>query len=435
MNAELRSEMINYLLAGAKPRADWRVGLELELIGYGAADSTAISQAERLNEEQLVAILGDYSASEIREAGTLVGARGPEGTLTLEPGGQLEYSGNPYGRLQDLEVALKGYLDWLSDRARERGAFFLATGFDPLRALDEQRWVMKPRYQIMRPYLGRRGARAWDMMTRTASVQTNIDFGSDSDLAQKFILGNRLAPVVTAIFANSPFREGRLAGFKSERAAAWLETDPDRCGIAPPALSDDFSVEDYVDWLAGVPMFFIRRQSEYIDLAGRPFADFAASNDGARPQDFIDHLTTVFTEARLKQWIELRSADAGDLKHSLAIAAFWKGLFYCPSILSEALRIAPRLDAAAFSALAQSVARDALSAQIEGVKVRELARDALALAMDGLRAIAPDETVYLEETAERVNREGIAPADILIRNFEGSWHGRIERAIEYLRIA
>jgi glutamate--cysteine ligase len=429
MSEDLRREMIEYLRGGAKPRAAWRTGLELELIGYRNGDFT------RLAAHDLAALIGEFSDHLITEDGAIIGGCGPLGALSLEPGGQLEFSSQPYAHLDELESALKSYLEWLALAAKEKGATFLGLGFDPLRRLDEQRWVLKRRYRIMRPYLAERGRRAWDMMTRTASIQANIDFESEADLASKFIVGNRLAPIATAIFANSPFREGRLSGRKSERAAVWLETDPDRCGIAPPALDDDFSLAQFLDWVATVPMFFIRRDGDYLDLSGRPFGEYWRSDPRVEFEDFTDHLTTIFTEARLKRWSELRSADGGDLKQSLAVAAFWRGLLYSPAALDEAWRLGPRLNRDEYRELQHRVARDGLAAEYGRIKVLDLAREALALALDGLREIAPAEVEHLGGVAERVKNEGLAPADILIRNFQGSWHGRVERLVEYLCVA
>jgi glutamate--cysteine ligase len=313
-------------------------------------------------------------------------------------------------------------------------------GFDPLRTLAEQRWFPKPRYEVMRPYLASRGRRAWDMMSRTCSVQTSLDYGSRADLCKKFLAGSRLAPIVTAIFANSPFEDGRPSGYKSTRAAAWLDTDPDRCGLAPAALSDDFGPEDYVAYALGVPMIFTQRGGRYLgDVTGVRFREFLAGGRGAVTPlfgDWADHLTTIFTDARLKQLVELRSADAGDLEMALALQALWKGLLYDADSLDAALRLAPRHDDAAGALLLRErVAREGLAAHVAGVDVLGLARELVGLAVEGLKRVAPDETGFLDVLVERVVKEGVCPADILLRNWEGSWHGSMERVFEHLRVA
>jgi glutamate--cysteine ligase len=277
------------------------------------------------------------------------------------------------------------------------------------------------------------------MMCRTCTVQANLDYGPPADLCKKFLVGNRLAPVVTAAFANSPFADGRPSGYKSTRAAAWLDTDPDRCGLAPPALRDEFAPADYVTYALGVPMVFAQRDGRYLgDVTGVPFDEFlAGGRGGVRPVfgDWADHLTTIFTDARLKQHIELRSADANDAEMALALQALWKGLFYDDAALDAALRLAPKLGASDALLLRERVARDGLAARHADVDVLALAREVVGLAVEGLKRVAPAEVSYLDVLVERVVKEGVCPADILLRNWEGSWHGSLERVFEHLRVA
>ncbi|MFN2481605.1 MAG: glutamate--cysteine ligase [Pyrinomonadaceae bacterium] len=426
------------LRRGAKPADAWTCGVEFELFGYDASRRMA-----RLDPAQVQRVLAGFapSSNDLHyEGGTLIEVNaGQMNRLTVEPGGQIEFSGAPQRRLADVEREIRRYLARLSEIAAGHNFVFLACGFDPLRTLAEQSWFPKSRYDVMRPYLARRGARAWDMMTRTCAVQTNLDYGGDEDLRKKFIVGNRLAPVVTAIFANSPFEDGKLSGYKSARAAAWLSTDPDRALLSPPALSDDFTPERFVAYALEVPMLFAQRDGIYLGApTGEKFGDFLARGcPGVEPQfgDWADHLTTIFTDARLKQHIELRGADCGSLDDALALQALWKGLLYDADALDEALRLAPRLDLASSNALRESVARDALEARVDGVNIKDLAKEVVALAAGGLRRAAPDEVHYLDGLRARVVEEGVAPADILLRNFRGRWHGSLERLVEYLRIA
>ena len=429
---------VENLLRGEKPRGEWMCGAELELFGYDRARGLA-----RIDAAQVQGVLAGFAPSSrdlVHEAGAIVEAGdGQMNRLTVEPGGQVEFSGAPQRKLADVGRELRRYLTRLREVAEANRLAFLAVGFDPLRSIEEQRWFPKLRYEVMRPYLAARGGRAWDMMCRTCTVQANLDYGPPADLCKKFLVGNRLAPVVTAVFANSPFERGRPSGYKSTRAAAWLDTDPDRSGLAPPALRDDFGPEDYVRYALDVPMFFAQRGGRYIGaVAGLRFREFLESGRaGLTPVfgDWADHLTTIFTDARLKQHVELRSADACDLEYSLALQAFWKGLLYDDAALDEALRIAPRLKAADAVALRERVARDALAARHAGVDVLRVAREVVRLAVEGLRRVAPDETHYLDVLVERVVGEGVCPADILLRNFEGSWHGSMDRVFEHLRVA
>lgn len=427
-----RSLMISHVLEGAKPRSDWKTGLEFELIGYKCQD------LQRLDPQTIDTLLRHYSPEPILEGGVMAGARGACGSLTVEPGGQIEFSGLPRKKLAATEADLSEFVGWLKEQAGERGLAFLGVGFDPLRTLEEQKWFEKRRYSLMRPYLEKRGNRGLDMMTRTASIQVNIDFSSAEDVARKYVIGNRLAPIVAAIFANSPFREGRLSGAKSERALVWLETDIDRCGVAASSVSDDLTLDDWLNHILSTPMFFVRRGDTYQEMTHLTFGEFVTRpGGGVQPAsgDFGDHLTTIFTEARIKRWIELRSADAGGIAESMAVQALWKGLMYDPATLDEAFRLMPRLTSAEYSELQLRIAYDGLNAEACGIRVLNLARSLVELALDGLSTIGDEEEKYLAEVAERVLRDGVAPADILIRNFEGSWHGKVSPLIDYLRVA
>jgi glutamate--cysteine ligase len=429
---------VENLLRGEKARGEWMCGVEFELFGYDRARSFA-----RLDAAQVERVLAGFAPSSndiVYEGGTIIEVNdGQMNRLTVEPGGQVEFSGAPQRKLSDVEREMRRLLARLREIAESNRLAFLAAGFDPVRTIEEQRWFPKMRYEVMRPYLASRGARAWDMMCRTCAVQTNLDYGMPEDLCKKFLVGNRLAPVVTAMFANSPFENGRPSGFKSTRAAAWLDTDSDRTGLAPPALLDDFAPADYVAYALDVPMIFVQRGGRYLGaVSGMRFREFLERGGaGVQPRfgDWADHLTTIFTDARLKQHVELRGADCNDLETSLALQALWKGLLYDSAALDEALRLAPRLKGADALVLRERVARDGLDARCAGVNVLKLAREVVMLAAEGLKRIAPDETAYLDVLRARVVDEGIAPADILLRNWEGAWHGSMNRVVEYLRIA
>jgi glutamate--cysteine ligase len=429
---------VENLRRGAKPQSEWMCGVELELFGYDTRRDYA-----RINPAQVQRVLAGFAPSSndlVYEDNLLIEVNaGQMNRLTVEPGGQVEFSGAPQRSLKDVEHEIRRYLARLHEIAEGDYLTFLAVGFDPLRTLEEQQWFPKARYEVMRPYLATRGARAWDMMTRTCAAQANLDYGSAEDLSKKFLLGNRLAPIVTAIFANSPFENGHLSGYKSTRAAAWLETDRDRTGTPPPALTQEFSPDAFVAYALEVPMIFAQRDGRYLHApTGMKFGDFLAHGcDGVQPVfgDWADHLTTLFTDARLKQHIELRSADCGRPKLTLALQALWKGLMYDADALDEALNLAPKLSGEEMRALQECVARDALAARFENVDVLGLAKESVRLARSGLERIAPSEVGYLDVLLEQVIQDEICPADILLRNWRGSWDGSMERVFEYLRIA
>ncbi|HKQ09220.1 MAG TPA: glutamate-cysteine ligase family protein [Blastocatellia bacterium] len=457
------TDFARFFAAGSRPASDWAVGAELELIGFTA------DTLERLGPQQIQAVIrgfddqisrrvvehgyvteallddaaarrrGDAGKEEAYDQGTTVAApprrraaASPLGRLTLEPGGQVEFSGAAQASLVEIERGLRQFTGRLAEIAAVEKLIFVTLGFDPLRQSGEQRWIPKARYQIMRPYLKARGARAWDMMCRTAAIQVNLDYSDLEDLARKFQLATRLAPVAAAMFANSPFENGKLSGYKSTRYRAWLDTDPDRTGPSPVGLGDDFSIERFVDYVAGVPMFFVRREGDYIDLAGHSFSEYLAGCGCPMTpifQDFTDHLTTIFTEARLKPHIEQRSMDCGSTEMVMGAMAFWKGLMYDQAALQEAMRLAPRLTRGEYAALQLDVARRGLDASIKNLPLIAIAGEAIEIARAGLQRIAAAETPYLDLLEERVTRERLTNADILIRNFEGTWHGDIRKAI------
>ncbi|MFL6216223.1 MAG: glutamate--cysteine ligase [Blastocatellia bacterium] len=452
------TDFARFFAAKSKPSRAWAVGVELELFGFTR------DTLERIGPEQIQAIINgfaDQTTSRVVEDGFVTEAllavrgQGPGigeeqqpapgprppvptlGRLTLEPGGQVEFSGVPHASLKEVERGLRQFASRLAEIAAAENVIFIALGFDPLRRIEEQRWVPKPRYRIMRPYLKRRGARAWDMMCRTAAIQANFDYSDIEDLARKFQLATRLAPLAAAMFANSPFENGKLSGYKSTRYRAWLDTDPDRTGPAPVALEDTFTVERFVDYLAAVPMLFVRRNGDYIDLAGHSFDEYLAGcGCPMRPifQDFTDHLTTIFTEARLKPHVEQRSMDCGSVEMAVAAMAFWKGLMYDRAALEQALRLAPRLTRDQYAELQLDVARRGLDASINNQPLASLAADVIALARAGLQRVAADEAHYLDALDHRVSRERLSNADILIRNFEGAWHGDIRRVMQHAAI-
>jgi glutamate--cysteine ligase len=426
------------LRRGAKPETEWMCGVEFELFGYDTTRDYA-----RLNPAQVQRVLAGFAPSSndlVYEGHVLIEVdAGQMNRLTVEPGGQIEFSGAPQRRLGDVAREISRYVERLSEIAHGEQTAFLAVGFDPLCTLEEQSWFPKLRYDVMRPYLARRGARAWDMMARTCAVQTNLDYGSAEDLAKKFLLGNRLAPIVTAMFANSPFENGRLSGYKSTRSIVWLNTDSDRTGISPPALQKTFTPADFVTYALEVPMLFAQRDGIYLDEpTGMKFGEFLNGGcDAVQPVfgDWCDHLTTLFTDARLKQHIEMRSADCGNLAHTIALQALWKGLMYDAGTLDEALGIAPQLNSQDAFVLRERVARDGLDVTHAGVDVSGLAKEFVKLAVEGLKNIASEEVAYLDVLFQQVIVDGVSPADILLQNWNGAWHGNIQKVIEYLRIA
>ena len=434
------SDFASFFADNGKPQTEWAVGVEVELFGFTRDTFERItpSQVETVVQGFASRIVNKTEESGYVTEATIESEGGePVGWLTLEPGGQIEFSGTHRLSLREIERDLRSFLDQLSTIGEANGIVFIASGFDPLRSIDQQSWIAKRRYEIMRPYLKTRGVRAWDMMTRTAATQVNLDYSDLEDLGRKFALANRLAPVAAAMFSNSPFQEEKLSGYKSTRYAVWLETDPDRTGASPVALEEAFSVPRFVEQLSSVPMFFVRRDGQYIDYSGHSFGEFLGHCSCPQTpifQDFNDHLSTIFTEARLKPHIEQRSMDSGSPEMVLAAVAFWKGLLYDASSLDAALRLLPKMRLEEFPALQREVARHGLEAKLNGQSIINLAEASIELARSGLDRVAPGEARYLDVLEQLVARERVSTSDILIRNFTGSWNGDIRKAVEYLRI-
>ncbi|MCP9495006.1 MAG: glutamate-cysteine ligase family protein [Pyrinomonadaceae bacterium MAG19_C2-C3] len=431
--------------------AQWRCGIEYELFGYTK------DGLNRLDPSRIAHIVERFAAtpsSLIKEDSLTTGARlhervasqdgahanMTEGELSIEPGGQLEFSSLPRRTLIELERDLKAYLARLKDIAQQEQVIFVHTGFDALRPLDEQHWFPKRRYQVMRPFLTKRGERAADMMTRTCAIQASYDFSSEADLARKLELSTRIAPIATAMFANSPFADGKLTGFKSTRAATWLATDTARTGGIPPVFDDDFDFTAFVEYAVNVPLMFVRRGEHYTLKDGdMTFGDFInRQTDYDRASllfDWREHLSTLFTDVRLRSCLEMRMADCVEPSLGLAFAALWKGLLYDVEAATAARELMPRLSRDETLELHGAVARDALAARLNTLHVLPLAKEIVRVAESGLRRIAPDEVRFLDGLHSLVIEDEMCPADKLIAAWGGEWNGRIEKLIEHCRVA
>ncbi len=428
---------VQYLRDGEKERSAWKTGIEMELFGFREGTF------ERIDTTEIRRLLETFVRNDgelVMESGVAVEAPfAGTGRITIEPGGQIEFSGFPRRTLAGIAADTRAFQSALRAYAAEHAIIFAGIGFDPFAALSAQKWYPKPRYGVMRPYLAGRGSRSWDMMSRTCSVQVNVDYESEADLRLKFIVGNRLAPIVSAMFANSPFENGTISGFKSSRADVWLNTDSDRSGISPAAIEDNFSYDKFVEYAIEVPAIFVRRNGEYLGAhSGTRFKDFlSADNSSTAPifQDWTDQLSTIFTEARLKQYIELRSIDSGSPEMALAGQAFWKGLLYDQAALETAFALAPKLGPEQWLTLREAVAVDGLAADVLGINVLALAKELVELATTGLKNVAPYEIEYIEPLRQLVCVEEICPADILLKNWHGSWNGSMARVLEYVRVA
>ena len=437
-------QLAEYLAAGCKPRGAWRIGTEHEKFGFREGSLALPPYEPDGIRAVLHGIAGRDWAGEgwtaISDEGNPIGLKG-EGanagaSVSLEPGGQLELSGAPLEDLHATEAEMEAHFAAVRRAAGPLGIGFAPLGFHPLATRDSVPWMPKSRYAIMRRYMPQVGTRGLDMMLRTCTVQVNLDYGSEADMARKLRVSLALQPLATALFANSPFREGRPSGFLSTRAHVWTDVDEARSGMPDLMFESGFGFERFVAWALDVPMYFVLREGRYVDLAGRSFRDAMAGRiAGIGPAtlgDFADHVTTIFTDVRLKRFLEMRGADAGSPAMMLALGAFWVGLLYDDAALAAAEALVRRRPWAEYAALRAVVPREGLGTPFAAGTLRDLARDAVAIARDGLRARgalgARAETGDLDPLAA-IAEGAPTQAEHALSLFSGSWRGDAGQAL------
>ncbi|HKM61641.1 MAG TPA: glutamate--cysteine ligase [Acidisphaera sp.] len=445
-------QLADHIAAGCKPRGSFRIGTEHEKIGFRLRDLSPPPYDDESGDPGTVRRLLEGMLAEggspITDREALIGLKqellpGKTAAISLEPGGQLELSGGLLDSLHETRVELDAHLAQVLRVGGPLGLGYLPIGFHPLASRDEIPWMPKSRYAIMRRYMPRVGSLGLDMMTRTCTVQVNLDYADEADMVRKLRTSLLLQPLATALLANSPFTEGRPNGFLSYRAQIWTDTDPDRSGMPAVFFEPGFGFERYASWLvSSVPMYFVTRGGLYIDVAGRSFEDFMAGRldetRGLVPTigDFDDHMTTVFTDVRLKRYLEMRGADAAAPPMMLALAAFWVGLLYDDAALAAAEALLRGMGRAEALALRDAVPRAGLAAGFElhgrRVTLRDLLPDVLAIAGDGLRtrrrldADGRDETSYLAPLHAIASGDG-TPAEHLLRDYNNSSNKDISR--------
>ena len=437
-----KAELVDYLAAGCKPRDAWRIGTEHEKFAYRLDDHAPLAYDSEPGIRDVLEALTRFGWEPVRENGNIIALAGADNaTVSLEPGGQVELSGAAVETIHQTCQEVNEHLRQVREVCKELGIAMMGMGFNPKWRRQDMHWMPKERYRIMRAYMPTRGDHGLDMMLRTCTVQVNLDYSTEEDMVRKFRVGLALQPVATALFANSPFVEGRPAGYLSYRSHAWTDADPDRCGMMPFVFEDGFGFERYVEWMLDVPMYFVTRDGRYIDAAGQSFRDFIEGRlpalPGERPtlRDWEDHLTTAFPEVRLKTFLEMRGADGGPWRRLCALPAFWVGIIYDQAALDAAWDMVKDWTTEEMAALRDAVPRDGLATPFRNRTVLDLARDALCISRQGLCARArtdmwgQDETMYLA-TLEQIVDSGLSPADNKLAAFHGRWNGDIDRAFE-----
>ncbi|CAL5097151.1 unnamed protein product [Urochloa decumbens] len=456
-----KDDLVAYLASGCKPKENWRIGTEHEKFGF------EVDTLRPIKYDQIRDILNGlaerFDWDKIMEEDNVIGLKQGKQSISLEPGGQFELSGAPLETLHQTCAEVNSHLYQVKAVGEEMGIGFLGLGFQPKWALSDIPIMPKGRYEIMRNYMPKVGTLGLDMMFRTCTVQVNLDFSSEKDMIRKFRAGLALQPIATAIFANSPFKEGKPNGFLSLRSHIWTDTDNNRAGMLPFVFDDSFGFEHYVDYALDVPMYFVYRNKKYIDCTGMSFRDFM---QGKLPQvpgelptlnDWENHLTTIFPEVifihymvaylstlvyrtlscgfclqvRLKRYLEMRGADGGPWRRLCALPAFWVGLLYDEESLQSILDMTSDWTKEEREMLRRKVPVTGFKTPFRDGYVRHLAEEVLTLAKNGLERRGYKEVGFLREV-EQVVSTGVTPAERLLNLYETKWQRNVDRVFEHL---
>ena len=437
-------QLVRYHEEGCKPKADWRIGTEHEKFAFRLSDLRPLPYEGADGIAATLDAFRRFGWEPVAESGKTIALTRPDGSsITLEPGGQFELSGAKLETLHQTCAEVHTHLAEAKEVGAELKTGMLGIGFNPKWRREDIPWMPKDRYAIMRDYMPKKGGHGLDMMLRTCTVQVNLDYDSEEGMVKRFRAGLALQPVAVALFANSPFAEGKPTGYLSYRSFVWTDTDPDRCGILPFVFQDGMGFERYVDYVLDVPMYFVYRDGKYINAAGQSFRDFMAGKLPAYPGqiptigDWEDHLTTLFPEVRMKRFLEMRGADGGPWGRLCALPALWAGIMYDETALDAACDLIADWTAEDHAALRLEVPRLALGAEFRGRKLRELALEVLGISKGGLSRRANldskgrDESHFLEPLID-IAQSGTTPAEELLQAYRTHWQESVDPAFTEL---
>jgi glutamate--cysteine ligase len=436
-----RRQLIEDMESGCAPKSEWRVGTEHEKFVYRLSDLRPVAYEGPDGIRAVLNGMTRFGWEPVLENGNPIALVQGKCAITLEPGGQFELSGAPLDTIHETCDEVHVHLAQVREVCDELGVGMMGLGFQPKWQREDHSWMPKGRYKIMREQMQRKGELGVDMMIRTCTVQANVDFESESDMVEKLRISLALQPINTALFANSPFMEGKPNGFQSYRSHIWTDTDPERCGTLPFVFEDGFGFERYVDYLLDVPMYFVYRDDQYLDVAGKSFRDFMAGRlegfEGQIPYmgDWSDHMTTSFPEVRLKKYIEMRGADGGPWGRLCAQAALWVGLLYDSDAQQAAWDLVKDWTEEEREAMRRDVPRLGLKMPFRGGTLQDIAKQVVDIARHGLRKRArldaggSDETGFLTPLAE-IAETGRSPAEVLLDAYKNEWGGDIDEAFE-----
>ena len=425
-------QLAGLLESGCKPKDQWRIGTEHEKFGWLTDSRRPLPyDGDRSISAIFQGLQDRFGWLPVTEAGNVIGVQRNGANVSLEPGGQFELSGAPLATIQETAAELRNHLEEVAQIADPMGVRFMGIGAAPEWHHDDMPRMPKGRYRLMTDYMGRVGTHGTQMMYRTSTVQVNLDFGSESDMTKKLRVALALQPVATALFASSPFFDGKPNGHRSWRSRIWRGLDDSRTGMLPFVFEGDFGFQAYVDWVLDVPMYFVYRDGVYHNALGQSFRDFLKGTLPALPgekptlSDWADHLTTVFPEARVKKYIEMRGADAGDEAHLNALPAFWVGLMYDDAALDAAWDLVKGFSAETREGLRVAASVSALQGEADGVRLWDLARAAVGLSHAGLAARGLGEEEFLAPLMQSL-ATGQVQADRWLNLYHQEWNGSLE---------
>ena len=432
-----KEDLIKPFQNGEKKPSDFKIGTEHEKFVFHIDTLKPVPFSGESGIENLLLALKKYGWESILEDGNTIGLSRDKslggGTITLEPAGQLELSGAPLTNIHETFNELDEHRSQISKEGSNLGLGFLGAGLTPDWSFDEMPIMPKSRYQIMKNYMPKKGNLGLDMMFRSTTIQVNLDYSSESDMIKKFKVSLALQPIATALFANSPFLDGNLTGYNSFRSHIWTDTDPDRTGMLPFVFDGEMSYEKYVDYALKVPMYFIYRDGNYLDVSGSSFEDFLNGDLDELPNekpniiDWENHLTTIFPEVRLKSFLEMRGADGGSFESVCALSSFWVGLLYDSESLDSSFNLIKDFNIKQLQELRIEVAKNGLHSIIGGIEIQEIAKKVLMLSREGLRnrnilnENGDSEEIFLDPL-QKILSSGKSSSDDLIKKFSNNWN-------------
>lgn len=435
-----KSQLLEIFKSGIKPKEDFRIGVELEKLGVHPESFKAVPYSGKKGVLSFLKELKKQCGCDyIFEEDSVIGLNNC-GFITLEPGSQLEYSTLPEKGINDLANQINDYNRTTSDIAKDFGFYWIGYGIQPLSVNQQIELIPKKRYSIMTDYLPKKAEKPLVMMRETAGIQVAVDYCSEEDFSKKFKTALALSPVVTAMFANSPVREGKDSGYKSYRALAWLSTDNDRCGFVSKKIFDknyDFSFEDYANILLNLPMMFLKKDNNWLNMKGLSFKEYIKSGyEGYRAtvEDWLLHLTSYFPDVRLKNYLEIRNMDSQRQDLLFAAPALWKGIMYNEQAMDAAYALVADLTWEELNELREQVPKNALGTKIRNKKLAEIAKELVDISYSSLKDLnCKEEAIYLEPLMKLL-KEKKTPADMILERWHGEWNKDLTKLIEYSRL-